>query len=144
MVETKKFSLVKPTLDTPFHIDFAWWTQYDNNWRVFLHDYLCPEHQEKFANLDENYTIDWVDPETAEISALDGLQHTLMSHCALQPGFVDNHTTLVDAVFRVMLSNGNKAMSPKELASKIDRPAETILRTLTGPQIFKGLRPCNC
>ena len=29
VVEDKRFSLVKPTVNTPFHIDFEWWRQND-------------------------------------------------------------------------------------------------------------------
>ena len=36
----KKFSLVKPSIETPFHIDFEWWKETDSNWRVFLFDFL--------------------------------------------------------------------------------------------------------
>jgi hypothetical protein len=141
MNEPVRFSLVKPSVDTPFHIDFQWWKQHDNNWRVHLHDCLCSEHQLLFSNLDDENWVDWIDPETAEVKRVDGLQHILMTHCARQHGFLTVNTTLVDAVFRTFLANGNIAMSPKDLSGQINRPAETILRTLAGPQIYKGLRP---
>lgn len=141
MNEPRRFSLIKPSLDTPFHIDIDWWKQYDNNWRVFLHDCLCSEHQTMFGNLEDDRWVDWVDPETAEIKRVDGLQHVLMTHCAKQENFITANTTLVDAVFRVFLSNGNEPLSISEIAAKIKRPAETILRTISGPQIYKGLRP---
>ncbi len=141
MAEVKKFSLVKPTIDTPFHIDFEWWKEHDGNWRIYLHSCLCPEHQTKFENIEVGSSIDWVDPVTAEVRIVDGLQDTLMSHCARQPDFLTNHTTLVDAVFRVLISRGNTAISPAELADQIGKPAETILRTIGGVQVYKGLRP---
>ncbi len=141
MIESKHFSLVKPTVKTPFYIDFAWWKNHDNNWRVFLLSCLCPEHQQAFANVDENISIDWVDPDTAEVQTVDGLQHVLITHCAKQPDFLNEHTTLVDAVFRVLLANGNMPMTPVDLAAHTGKPAEMILRTLTGGQIYKGLRP---
>ena len=50
MEEGKKFSLVKPTLETPFQIDFDWWKQHDNNWRIFLYSYLCHDHQAAFSD----------------------------------------------------------------------------------------------
>jgi hypothetical protein len=142
MMETRKYSLIKPGNETPFHIDFEWWVKYDNDWRIFMQSYLCSEHQSIFSNFDQDTTIDWIDPKTAEVIQVDGLQHILMTHCAKQPGFITNSTTLVDAVFRVFLSNSNTAMSPVELSKQIQRPAETILRTLAGPQVYKGLRPC--
>jgi hypothetical protein len=143
MIEPKRFSLIKPTIDTPFHIDFVWWKQHDNNWRIFLHDCLCSIHQAKFTNLDDESWVDWIDPETAEVARVDGLQHILMSHCAKQSDFLTNNSSLVDAVFRAFLANGNTPLSPNELAPQIHRPADTILKTLTGPQLYKGIRPCH-
>jgi hypothetical protein len=143
MNEVKRFSLVKPTIDTPLHIDFEWWKQHDNNWRVFLHSCLCAEHQASFSNLEENTLIDWIDPVTAEVTQVDGLQNILITHCAKQPDFLTNYTTLVDATFRLLLANGNSPMSSTELAGHIGRSAETIMRTLTGSIIYKGIRPCH-
>lgn len=141
MSEVKKFSLVKPTLQTPFHIDFEWWQDNDRNWRVELRGLLCAQHQAAFAGLPENQMMDWIDPETAEVRQLDGLQHALIGHCARQEGFLTKHTTLVDAVFRLLLVNGNTPLSAQELGAKLNRPADMILRTLAGPRVYKGLRP---
>jgi len=141
MIEVKHFSLVKPTVQTPFYIDFDWWKKHDNNWRVFLLSCLCPEHQQAFSDLEGNISIDWVDPQTAEVQSVDGLQHILITHCAKQPDFLTEHTTLVDAVFRVLLANGNIPMTPIDLAIHTGKPAEMILRTLAGGQVYKGLRP---
>ena len=141
MSETRRFSLVKPTLETPFSIDFDWWKQHDNNWRVYLVGYLCPEHQSAFQGSDQDVWIDWIDPETAEVRLVDGLQNVLMSHCARQEDFLTRNTTLVDSVFRVLLSHGNEPMTVVQLGEAINRPAETILRTLTGMQVYKGIRP---
>src|SRR3546814_18659258 len=68
-----------------FHIDFEWWKQNERDWHVFLRSLLCPEHQEAFADLEEGQAINWIDPDTAEVKPVDGVQHALMSHCALQP-----------------------------------------------------------
>lgn len=134
-------SLLKPTSKTPFHIDFEWWKQNERDWRVFLRSLLCPEHQETFANLDEGDMIDWVDAQTAEVTQVDGIQHALMSHCALLPEFSDAHTAMVEAVFRVFLVNGNIPMTAEDLGKRLGRPTETILKTLSGPRVYRGLRP---
>jgi hypothetical protein len=85
--------------------------------------------------------LPWVDPETAEVHQLDGLQNTLIVHCSQQPGFLDEHTALVDAIFRLLLANGNTPLSALELGARLNRPAETILKTIAGPRVYKGLRP---
>jgi hypothetical protein len=141
MPEVKKLSLIKTTLQTTFRIDFEWWRLSDTNWHVALQSLLCPEHQEAFAGLPEGLMIDWVDPETAEVHQLDGLQNTLIVHCSQQPGFLDEHTALVDAIFRLLLANGNTPLSALELGARLNRPAETILKTIAGPRVYKGLRP---
>ena len=141
MIETKRFSLVKPTTQTPFHIDFDWWREHDSNWKVYLFSYLCAEHQAAFQNTDQDAKIDWVDSVTAEVFVVDGLEHTLMSHCALQPDFLTQNTSLVDAVFRSFLKNDNKPLTPQELSEITGKTAVTILNTFSGPTIYKGIRP---
>ena len=134
--------LIKPTLKTKFHIDYDWWERESREFRVYLASHLCPEHQATFAGY-TGEVVDAVDPETAEIHAEDGIQHTLRTHCSQTEEFITPHTSLVDAVFRVFLANGNQPLSPEELTERIKRPgqASTILRTLSGARVYKGLRP---
>ena len=141
MTEIKHTSLVKPTLQTRYHIDFDWWSKHDQDWRVYLRNYLCPEHQIIFADLGANEKVDWVDPQTAEVQQVDGLQHILITHCAKQSGFITQQSALVDAVFRIFLANGNTPMTPVELAEQLGRQPIIILKTLSGTQVYKGLRP---
>jgi len=140
-MEGKRPSLVKPSVNTPFHVDFAWWQKNERDWHVYLRTLLCAEHQEAFANTEEGQTIDWVDPVTAEVKPVEGVQNTLMTHCVKQPGFLTAQTALVEAVFRLFLTNGNMPMSSSELGAKLNRPPETILRTLVGARVYKGIRP---
>jgi len=141
LVELKRLSLAKPTVSTPFHIDFDWWSTNDRSWRVYLQSYLCAEHRETFADHEDDELVDWVDPDTAEVQRVDGLQHVLISHCAREDEFITFQTTLVDAVFRVFLANGNVPLTPTELGEQLGRPATTILRTLSGHRVYKGIRP---
>ena len=140
-MEGKRSSLVKPSVRTPFHIDFEWWKKNERDWHVYLRSLLCAEHQETFANLEQGQTIDWIDPATAEVKPVEGVQNALMTHCVKQPDFLTQHTALVEAVFRLFLSNGNVPMSSQDLSARLQRPAETILRTLAGPRVYKGIRP---
>jgi hypothetical protein len=142
VTEVKRMSLVKPTLQTHFHIDFDWWAKNDRDWRVYLRSYLCPEHQLAFADMDMDAQVDWVDPETAEVQQVDGLQHVLITHCAKQLGFVTEQSAIVDGIFRLFLANGNTPLTPLELGEKLGRPPLTILKLLSGTRVYKGLRPC--
>ena len=142
MTDIKRPSLVKPTLHTHFHIDFNWWRSNDRDWRVYLFSNLCPEHQAAFANISGDETIDWVDPQTAEVHQVEGLQNVLITHCAQQEGFIKPQAPLVDSVLRLFMANSNVPLSCVELGERIGRSPDLILRTLTGGRVFKGLRPC--
>ena len=140
-MEIKRIYLVKPTIHTRYHIDFEWWSQNERDWRVYLRNYLCPEHQVAFAEVDIFDQVDWVDPETAEVQRVDGLQNILITHCARQQSFLSQQNTLVDSVFRLFLANGNSPLCPEDLANDLGRDATIILRTISGPRVYKGLRP---
>jgi len=139
--EEPKFSLVKPTLDTLFHIDFSWWQQSDREWRIYLRNLLCSEHLDSFARIGEDEKIDWVDPETAEVHQVEGVQHILLSHCAQQEEFIGEHTSLVEAIFRTFIKNGNSPLTVADLATKLNRPAAPLLRLLSGARVYRGIRP---
>lgn len=139
----KRLSLVKPTVHSRFFIDFEWWHKHDRDWHVYLRSLLCPEHREALADMPEGETLDWVDPETAEVHPVDGLQHVLMSHCAQQPDFINPHTATVDAVFRLLLANGNVPMPVTEIAERLNKPVTTLLRTFSSPRLYRGIRACE-
>lgn len=141
MAEVKRYSLVKPTITTPFHIDFEWWQQNDREWRVHLLSCLPAESQQIFADADDQ-EVDWIDPDTAEVQRVDGLQHTLINYAANNPDFITGRTTLVEAIFRILLANGNLPLTPTELGERLKRPPMTILRTLSGVRVYKGIRAC--
>lgn len=135
--------LLRPTPKTPFHIDFNWWKQNDRDWRVYLSSLLCDEHRQQVSLMQEGELLDWVDGETGEVRQVDAVQHLLMTHCALRPDFINEHTALVEAIFRIFLVNGNQPMSAEQLAERLKRPAQVILQTLTGPRVHKGIRPLS-
>jgi hypothetical protein len=133
--------LVKPTLDTPFHIDYDWWERKGLQINVELRAHLCPEHQAVFSDHFDTEKIDWVDKKTGEVTRVDGLQHVLQVHCSKQPDYINDDLSLVDAVFRVFLANGNQPLTSKELSAIIGRLAERILSTISGVRVYQGIRP---
>lgn len=137
----KRLSRIRPTIDTPFCINRRWWEQSGRDLRVELWHHLCKEHQAAFENRLDVETIDWVDPQTAEVTQMDGLEHLIREHCSREKGYLHPELPLVDAVFRVFLANGNTPLTPRQLAGLIGRSAETILRTLAGRDVYKGLQP---
>lgn len=136
----RPLSLIKPTAETLYHLDFDWWQESDSNWRIFLFEFLCPEHQAFFKGKSDTTKIDAVDPESAEIKQVDGLLYELMNHCAKQEGFISANLPIIAKVLRTFLSNGNQPLTAAALAEIVNRPVATILATLSGPQVFKGIR----
>ena len=133
---------IKPTPETKFHIDYDWWEREGRELRVYLLSHLSSEQRELFASQTSGDVeeVDWIDPKTAEVRRIDPLQRALQE-ASQQEDFITTHTSLVDAVFRVFLANGNTPLTPIELGETIERPPMTILRTLAGRNVYKGLRP---
>lgn len=131
---------IKPTLETKFHIDYEWWERDERELRTYLISHLAPGQRDFFMQHQETEGIDWIDPDTAEVHKIDALQRAL-KEASQQQDFITPRTSLVDAVFRVFLTNQNTPLSPIELGETIGRPPMTILRTLAGSTVYKGLRP---
>lgn len=141
MESSRAHLLVRPSLDTKFHIDFAWWERSERDMHVYLRSHLCPEHQAAYGDWEHGRLVDRVDPETGEVTRVDGIQAIVASHCSRQPGYLTRESSLVNAVFRVFLANGNAPLSSAELGERLGRPPQTILRTLSGTRVYKGIRP---
>lgn len=139
--------LIKPTPDTPFRIDLDWWKREGQDFRAYLMSHLCSEHRDQFLAHPETAEIDWVDPETAEIRRVDGLWHVLLQHCSRQPDFITPQTPLTDAVFRLLLMNNNRPMTPQEIAQSLRawthrwEDPRKILQTIGGRAVHRGIRP---
>ena len=86
--------------------------------------------------------VDMVNPESGEVKQEDGLLQRVRSIAKQRADFVNQHTSIIDAVFRTFLMNDNKPLTSYELSRYLNRDAELILRTLSGAQVYKGLRPC--
>ncbi len=132
----------RPSLDTKFYIDHAWWTDMGKDIRVAKRGQLCPDCQTRFPDHRNTESVDWVDPETAEVVEADALLQCLRSECARKPGFIGQGNPLITNVFRIFLLNGNQPLTPRELHEQISwKGADEILRTLAGASVYMGLRP---
>lgn len=134
--------LARPTQDTPFHIDISWWKSQIRDFDTELREIAVKFGQIPSEQV-QSQLIDWIDPVSAEVTQINGLQYHLQVKCSQHPEFITENMTLVDAVFRAFLKNGNSPLSPKQLAEYIGRPnsTDTILRTFGGRQVYKGIRP---
>jgi len=126
--------VLRPTVDTKFHIDPDWWERIGRDFKVYLHGALCSSCREELNPTNGNLReVDYVDPQTAEVRRINELWARLLSHCSQQPDYVEPNTPLTAAIFRTLLASGNRPMSPKELHRRIGKSdPQTILRILTG------------
>ena len=136
----KPSALVKPTLETLYHIDYGWWERSGEDLRIYRLGHLSPEDRERLSQDTENRVVDFVDPNTGEVFQLDELGLALQ-RAASAPDFINPHVAVVDNVFRVFLANGNQPLTPNVLAERIGRPASLILKTISGARVYKGIRP---
>ena len=133
---------LRPTVNTKFHIDFAWWERQNRDIRVFMRELLCPECQQGIAAQANGQMVDMVDAETAEVVQVDAAWEAIRACCSHRPEYLTPETPLLEGIFRILLANGNKPLSVLELYERLDkRPPETILRMLTMGQIYMGIRP---
>jgi hypothetical protein len=133
--------IIKPTTDTPFHIDYDWWQQEGRDLRSYLLSQVPPDLRDAYAGLDDNAQIDSVNPETGEVKQVDGLLLRVREIAKQRADFVSQHTSIVDAVFRTFLINDNQPLTAYQLSKHLNRDAKLILRTLSGARVYQGLRP---
>lgn len=142
LVRGSMLKVAKPTIETPFHIDMEWWQEQGRDIRTELWSHLCSECRLNFASYKDTELIDWVDPDTGEVSRVDGLWHSLRTCCAEKPGFVASDVSLATAVFRLFLTNDNRPLTAVEIWQRLARrDPETILRILVSGQNYYGIRP---
>jgi hypothetical protein len=85
--------------------------------------------------------VDLVDMNTGEVRKVDGFQYALQSYFSQLPEDFASRTSLVDAVFCVLLANANQPMTAQTIADRIHRPVDVVLKTIGGPRIYQGIRP---
>ncbi len=132
--------LIKPSVETKFAIDYDWWEQSRDDLQVYLLTHLTPEQQNTLAEGDLQEVFDYVDPQTGEVFQRDRLGLAL-TESAQHADLFPEHIGLIDSVFRALLINGNRPLNALELAEITGRDAATILKTIGGVRIYRGIRP---
>jgi hypothetical protein len=131
--------LKRPTVDTRIYIDYDWWERSNLDLKTYLYSRLDIDED---LQLDTDMEkVDLVDQLTGEVHQVDGFQYVLQTYFSQLPQDFAARTSLVDAVFCVLLANANQPMAVREIAERLQRPPEVILRTLGGPQVYQGIRP---
>jgi hypothetical protein len=136
----KASALKRSTPDTPFYIDYDWWDKSDLDLKTYLFTRL-PIDRASLNVEGETEKVDLVDGETGEVIAVDGFQYMIQTYFNQLPEDFAERMSLVDAVFCILLANANQPLTAQEIADRVKRPTDTILRTLGGPKIYLGIRP---
>ena len=134
-------NFVKPTVDTPFYIDYSWWEGQSVDINIQLLDHLPENLREAYAGKRVDEKIDLIDWETGSVQQVEGLQYLIAIQCSEDPSYIMQAPTLLETVFRVFLSNGNQPLSSRALSPLVGRQPEKILRLLAVGKVRKGLRP---
>ena len=132
--------LIKPSVETRFSIDYDWWDSSRDDLHVYLLTHLTDEQQSRLENRELHEVFDYVDPETGEVFQLDQLDVALRESAG-RDDFITGHIGLIDSVFRALLVNGNQPLNALELSEITGRGAETILKTIGGMRVYRGIRP---
>lgn len=134
--------LIKPSVETKFCIDYDWWETSRDDLNVYLLTHLSQRQRDSLEHRDLQEVFDYVHPETGEVFQLDALELAIQES-AKRDDFITEHIGLIDSVFRAFLVNGNQPLNARELAEITGRAAATILKTIGGIRIYRGIRPCQ-
>ena len=131
--------LQRATPDTKFFIDYDWWDESNLDLKTYLSTRLSIGDASALeSDIDQ---VDIVDQRTGEGHQVDGFQYVVQAYFHQMPDDFVTHASLVDATFCVLLSNANQPMTAREIAERIHRSPEIVVRTLGGPKIYQGIRP---
>lgn len=135
-------ALAKNDQDTKFHIDYDWWAT-TGKLRMYLLSHIQDEDErERLTASEEGALVDYVHPETGEVFKYDELNLALQ-RAAQESDFINPQASMVDNIFRVFLKNGNQPLTPRELEAAVGKPSNTILKTIGGTRVYKGIRPVS-
>ena len=127
------------TAETRFYIDYSWWDESHLDLRTYLLTRLSVGG-ELGAELPAE-RIDLIDSKTGEVRQVDAFQYLVREHFNRHDNELAIQGALVDAVFSVLLANGNEPMTAAEIAERVHRPADLLIKTFGGSTVYHGIRP---
>lgn len=135
----KPAHLRRVTPDTKFYIDYSWWDESHLDLRAYMLARVSID-SEVPSELPHD-RIDLVDSKTGEVRQVDAFQYLVRNYFSHQGSALATQGSLVDAVFSVLLANGNEPMTISEIAERVQRSTDLLIKTFGGSQIYHGIRP---
>jgi len=131
----------RPTEDTRFRIDYAWFEKNGQDINVLLQKYLTPEQLESLVRDESEVMLDSVDEETGEVHRMTRAMYLVRATYAHDPGFLNPRLPIAELAFRIFIVNGNQPLTASELAMRIGRRPAEVLAQLGGRVVYNGIRP---
>ena len=94
--------------DTRWAIALDWFQQNNRSISVLVTDYLCPKCAKQLSAEKKESS-----PET--------LMATIQNCCCHTPDFVNERLPILEGIFRLFLSNGNKPLNLEELGNQLSQ-----------------------
>ncbi len=124
-----------------FHIDYEWWNRSTMDLKAYLATRLQALGINDIHFNPEVDEVDIVDMNTGEVRRVDGFQYVVHTYFRQLPEDFAQKSSLVDAVFCVLLANANQPMTVAEISTEIGRTPDVVLRTIGGTRIYQGISP---
>lgn len=124
-----------------FHIDYEWWSRSTMDLKAYLATRLQALGIDNIQFNPEVDEVDIVDMSTGEVRRVDGFQYVVHTYFRQLPDDFAQKSSLVDAVFCVLLANANQPMTVAEISAEIGRTPDVVLRTIGGARIYQGITP---
>lgn len=129
--------------ETCFHIDYSWWEKSTLDLKAYLVARLQALGVNDIDLEMDMSEVDLVDNETGEVTRVDGFQYMVQTYFQQLPDDFAQRSSLVDAVFCVLLANANQPMKVQEISRAIGRDPDVVIKTLNGPRIYQGISPLS-
>ena len=136
------FKAMRPTVDTPFEINWSWFERNNINAQSLVRNQLNYKWRQRFDNGLEIKEVDYINSETGEVFKMDNMREAILAECQWEPDYITRDMPLLQSILRLFLANNNQPMTVVEMARRLERhDSNAILNLLTASKIQNGIIP---